>query len=128
MFKLNEYQAFLINLLENTDYKVCDYVPSNADMPLIIVENMSISKGKSKVGNIFNLNQTINIFSDYEGKKEINEITNKVIDNINSSIGCIIDSYSVCDINFQVVEISKQLEESNIFYKADIIVNFTLCE
>lgn len=58
---------------------VYDMVPVNAKMPFITLGTMTCKPNGAKTADISDVTQTIDIWSTYRGKKEVNEIANDLI-------------------------------------------------
>lgn len=118
MIPLNEYQQKLYDLVKEglKPINVYDDVPKNAKLPLVILGDYVISNGFTKCTN-YKINQSIDIYSNYEGKKQINELVSKAI----SSASLIFNT----DINEDWYVSSLVLLESNVsrleeFYAANL--------
>lgn len=126
MIDLNLYQKLIFESLKSDIYTTYDFVPTNAEMPLVIIEDFNITKGNMRAGEIYKITQSIDIYSDYEGKKEINKISNDVVKKINNLYEKKIDQFSICDVIILDLSISKIIDENSIFYKTNMIVEFTV--
>lgn len=126
MIDLNLYQKLIFESLKSDIYTTYDFVPSDAEMPLVIIEDLDIIKGNIRVGEIYKITQNIDIYSDYEGKKEINKISNDVVEKINNLYEKKIDQFSICDVRILDLSISKIIDENSIFYKTNMVVEFSI--
>lgn len=126
MIDLNLYQKLIFESLKSDIYTTYDFVPSDAEMPFVIIEDLNIIKGDIRVGEIYKITQNIDIYSDYEGKKEINKISNDVVEKINNLYGKKIDQFSICDVRILVLSISKIIDENSIFYKTNMVAEFAV--
>ena len=79
MIPINSLQAKIYQTLQNVGIKVYDEVQEGAIMPLISIGDYIMSSLEYK-GNGFSFNWTINIYTEYEGKKQVNELVSKTIE------------------------------------------------
>ena len=79
MIPINSLQAKIYQALQNVGIKVYDEVQEGAIMPLISIGDYIMSSLEYK-GNGFSFNWTINIYTEYEGKKQVNELVSKTIE------------------------------------------------
>ena len=78
MIPINSLQAKIYQALQNVGIKVYDEVQEGAIMPLISIGDYVLSSLEFK-DNGFSFNWTINIYTEYEGKKQVNEFVSKTI-------------------------------------------------
>ena len=86
MIPINSLQAKIYKALQNVGIKVYDEVQEGATMPLISIGDYNLSSLEFK-DNGFSFNWTINIYTEYEGKKQVNELVSKTIECIYQLIG-----------------------------------------
>ena len=79
MIPINELQSKIYQALNSLDIKVYDEVPLNAAMPLVSIGDYSLSSMEYK-NNGFIFLWTINIYTEYEGKKQVNELVSESIE------------------------------------------------
>ena len=79
MIPINELQSKIYQALNSLDIKVYDEVPLNSVMPLVSIGDYNLSSMEYK-GNGFVFNWTINIYTEYEGKKQVNQLVSDVIE------------------------------------------------
>ena len=79
MIPINELQSKIYQALNSLDIKVYDEVPLNSVMPLISIGDYNLSSMEYKI-NGFVFLWTINIYTEYEGKKQVNELVSKSIE------------------------------------------------
>ena len=107
MIPINELQAKIYQTLSELDVGVYDEVVEDAPMPLISIGDYILSTIDCK-GYGFSFIWTLNVYTDYEGKKEVNELVSKVIEcmyglnNINLS-----EDYSINDVILDSANISR---------------------
>ena len=79
MIPINSLQAKIYQALQNVGIKVYDEVQEGAIMPLISIGDYILSSLEFK-DNGFSFLWTINIYTEYEGKKQVNELVGKTIE------------------------------------------------
>ena len=79
MIPINELQSKIYQALNSLDIKVYDEVPLNAAMPLVSIGDYNLSSMEYK-NNGFVFLWTINIYTEYEGKKQVNELVSESIE------------------------------------------------
>ena len=122
MIPINNLQAKIYQALQGVGVKVYDEVQEGATMPLISIGDYIMSSLEFK-GNGFSFNWTINIYTEYEGKKQVNELVSDVIECLykldNESLN---NEYSINDV---------MLNEANInriegFYVANLSIRIEI--
>ena len=116
MIPINSLQAKIYQALQGVGIKVYDEVQEGATMPLISIGDYIMSSLEYK-GNGFSFNWTINIYTEYEGKKQVNELVSKTIECMYELIGE--DLSDTCSIDEAI------LNEANVsrlegFYVANL--------
>ena len=74
------FQTALYTLLKSygQTVPVYDDVPNNAKLPFITLGAFTSKQVGSKTTNCWDISQQIHLWSDYHGKKEVNEMANDV--------------------------------------------------
>ncbi|MBP3906340.1 MAG: hypothetical protein J6D12_04395 [Peptostreptococcaceae bacterium] len=122
MIPINSLQAKIYQALQNVGIKVYDEVQEGASMPLISIGDYLLSSLEFK-DNGFSFNWTINIYTEYEGKKQVNELVSKTIECLYELIGeDLSDIYSIDEV---------MLNEANInrlegFYVANLSIRIEI--
>ena len=122
MIPINSLQAKIYQALQNVGIKVYDEVQEGATMPLISIGDYVLSSLEFK-DNGFSFNWTINIYTEYEGKKQVNELVSKTIECLYELIGeDLSDIYSIDEV---------MLNEANInrlegFYVANLSIRIEI--
>ena len=87
----NALQKALIALLQEkmqgTDVSVYDFVPYEAKPPYITLGSIVVNDQSTKTEDVYKVTMQINIWSEYEGRYEINHIADKIIALLYSSDG-----------------------------------------
>lgn len=107
MIPINILQAKIYQALQGVGIKVYDEVQEGAIMPLISIGDYIISSLEYK-GNGFSFNWTINIYTEYEGKKQVNELVSKTIECMYELIGeDLSDTHSIDEVMLNEANISR---------------------
>ena len=113
MIPINDYQKVLFDKLKETEYKVFDEVPLDEALPLIILGEYTLSSGSVK-NECYIFNQDIEIYSEYEGKKEINTMISVAIEKLESLVNeSITDTFFINDINIDSCTVRRS--EENLY-------------
>ena len=122
MRPINELQTKIYQALQDVGIKVYDEVQEGATMPLISIGDYILSSLEYK-GSGFLFNWTINIYTEYEGKKQVNELVSKTIESLYNLIGKDLNEvYSIDEV---------MLNEANInrlegFYVANLSIRIEI--
>ena len=122
MMPINSLQAKIYQALQGVGIKVYDEVQEGATMPLISIGDYIMSSLEFKDSG-FSFNWTINIYTEYEGKKQVNELVSKAIECLYQLIGeDLSDIYSIDEV---------MLNEANInrlegFYVANLSIRIEI--
>ena len=116
MIPINSLQAKIYQALQNVGIKVYDEVQEGATMPLISIGDYIMSSLECKDDG-FSFNWTVNVYTEYEGKKQVNELVSKTIKHLYDLVGE--DLSEECCIN------DVMLNEANVnrlegFYVANL--------
>ena len=107
MIPINSLQAKIYQALQGVDIKVYDEVQEGASMPLISIGDYILSSMELK-GDGFIFNWTINIYTEYEGKKQVNEFVSKTIECLYQLIGeDLSDIYSIDEVMLNEANINR---------------------
>ena len=107
MLPINDYQKLLYLALKKTGYKVFDEVPIDETLPLITISDYVLSEGDMKSDGYI-IQQQIDLYSQYEGKKQVNEMVASVLKEVkNISDIKINDSYFVGFVILLESEVSR---------------------
>ena len=122
MIPINELQSKIYQTLNSLDIKVYDEVPLNSAMPLISIGDYNLSSMEYK-GEGYVFEWTINIYTEYEGKKQVNELTSKAINKLYELIGAdLSEDFSINDVMLNNANINR-LEG---FYVANINIKIEI--
>ena len=122
MIPINSLQAKIYQALQGVGIKVYDEVQEGAIMPLISIGDYIMSSLEFK-DNGFSFNWTINIYTEDEGKKQVNELVSKTIEYLYELIGeDLSDTYSIDEVMLNEANISR-LEG---FYVANLSIRIEI--
>ena len=122
MIPINSLQAKIYQALQNVGIKVYDEVQEEAKMPLISIGDYVLSSLEFKDDG-FSFNWTINIYTEYEGKKQVNELVSKTIECLYNLIGeDLNDAYSIDEVILNEANINR-LEG---FYVANLSIRIEI--
>ena len=125
MIPLNNYQRTLYEILNKTNYKVYDEVPRDEEPPVISISDYTIADGDYKSEGYI-INQKIDIYSLYEGKKEINTMVSDGLKELKTALNLSIDdTFFIADIKLLESSISR-MEDG--LYIANLNILFELEE
>ena len=107
MIPINNLQAKIYQALQSVDIKVYDEVQEGATMPLISIGDYIMSSLECKDDG-FSFNWTINIYTEYEGKKQVNELVSKAIECMYGLVGeDLSDIYSINEVILNEANINR---------------------
>ena len=122
MIPINSLQAKIYQALQGVGIKVYDEVQEGATMPLISIGDYIMSSLEFKDSG-FSFNWTINIYTEYEGKKQVNELVSKTIECMYELIGeDLSDIYSIDEVMLNKANINR-LEG---FYVANLSIRIEI--
>ena len=107
MIPINNLQAKIYQALQGVGIKIYDEVQEEATMPLISIGDYVLSSLELK-DNGFSFNWTINIYTEYEGKKQVNELVSKTIECLYELTGeGLSDAYSINEVMLNEANVSR---------------------
>ena len=107
MLPINDYQKLLYLALKKTGYKVFDEVPIDETLPLITISDYVLSEGDMKSDGYI-IQQQIDLYSQYEGKKQVNEMVASVLKEVKNICDTgINESYFVGFVTLLESEVSR---------------------
>ena len=107
MIPINELQTKIYQALQGVGIKVYDEVQEGATMPLISIGDYILSSLEYK-GRGFSFLWTINIYTEYEGKKQVNELVSKTIESLYNLIGKDLNEvYSIDEVMLNEANINR---------------------
>ena len=122
MIPINSLQAKIYQALQGVGIKVYDEVQEGAIMPLISIGDYIMSSVECKDDG-FSFNWTINVYTEYEGKKQVNELASKTIKHLYDLVGQdLSDIYLIDEVTLNEANISR-LEG---FYVANLSIRIEI--
>ena len=123
MLPINEYQRIIYNKLKETNYKVFDEVPADESLPVIMISDYTLEEGETK-NEDYVFQQKIDAYSQYDGKKEINEIVANVISKMKEAISTQVnEEYNIGYVELsesQIARLEDGLYVANLVFKINI--------
>lgn len=127
MFNLNTYQENVYKKLKELEQemniKIYDKVSANAKFPFIILSDYQIQEADVKDYNCYQIEQKLEIWSDYDGKKEVNNILTNTVNKLNELQGASLDESNVID-NISLMQ--STVNEVEGFFNALINIKFEI--
>ena len=81
MINLSSYQKAIYEELVKLGYSVYDEVSEDAKFPYIVIGDIDFSEGQNNFNDLLDINLNILVWSLWEGKKEVNDISSNIITN-----------------------------------------------
>ena len=106
MIPINQLQSVIYKALnDNLDITVYDEVLENASMPLMTIGDYTLIENDTKFEG-YEFNYKLSIYTEYEGKKEVNNLLSKLFNIFkvldNKLFTSFLPSYSVYILSFQL--------------------------
>ena len=79
MVNLSSYQKAIYEELVKLGYSVYDEVPEDAKFPYVVIGDIDFSEGQNNFNDLLDINLNILVWSLWEGKKEVNDISSNII-------------------------------------------------
>ena len=79
MINLSNYQMAIYEELTKLGYSVYDEVTEGAKFPYIVIGDIDFSEGQNNFNDLLDINLNILVWSLWEGKKEVNDISSNII-------------------------------------------------
>ena len=107
MIPINELQAKIYQALSELNINIYDEVQEGATMPLISIGDYNLTSIEFKSKG-YSFLWTINIYTEYEGKKQVNELVSKTINKLNELINTDLnEEYSINHVLLDNANISR---------------------
>ena len=122
MIPINELQAKIYQALSELNINVYDEVQEGATMPLISIGDYNLTSIEFK-GKGHSFLWTINIYTEYEGKKQVNELVAKTINKLNELTYTVLnEEYS---INYVLLD-NANITRLEGFYVANLTIRIEI--
>lgn len=124
MIPINNLQSVIYKALnDNLDIAIYDEVLENATMPLLAIGDYTLSEYNTKYEG-YEFNWKLSIYTEYEGKKEVNNLLSKTLMILKRLDSSSIDNFYIDSV---------WLDNANVFrnegyYVADINIKFLIME
>ena len=79
MINLSSYQSAIYEELSKLGFNVYDEVTENAKFPYIVIGDVEFEEAQRHFNDLIDMNLNILIWSIWEGKKEVNDISSNII-------------------------------------------------
>ena len=79
MINLSNYQGAIYEKLTSLGYNVYDEVPENAKFPYVVIGDIEFQEAQGHFEDILDISVNLLIWSIWEGKKEVNDISSNII-------------------------------------------------
>ena len=124
MIPINNLQSVIYKVLnDNLDIAIYDEVLESATMPLLAIGDYTLSEYNTKYEG-YEFNWKLSIYTEYEGKKEVNNLLSKTLSILKGLDSSSIDNFYIDSV---------WLDNANIFrnegyYVADINIKILIME
>ena len=81
MINLSSYQSAIYEELVKLGYDVYDEVTENAKFPYIVIGDVEFNEPQGYFNDLLDISMNLSIWSIWEGKKEVNDISSNIITN-----------------------------------------------
>jgi hypothetical protein len=107
---INSLQAAVADLLMDCQSTpLYDDVPEGADLPYITLGNITCKQSGSKISDAWDVSIKICIFSDYDGKWQVNEIINDITTVLSSKrLDLSTDNFNIISQDVDLVEVDPE--------------------
>ena len=79
MINLSSYQSAIYEELSKLGFNVYDEVTENAKFPYVVIGDVEFEEAQRHFNDLIDMNLNILIWSIWEGKKEVNDISSNII-------------------------------------------------
>ena len=124
MIPINQLQSVIYkNLNDNLDITVYDEVLENASMPLMTIGDYTLIENDTKFEG-YEFNYKLSIYTEYEGKKEVNNLLSKTLNILKSLDNTEINEFYIDSVTLD----SANVYRNEGYYVADINIKILLME
>ena len=124
MINLSSYQSAIYEELNKLGFNVYDEVTENAKFPYIVIGDVEFSEAQRHFNDLIDISLNILIWSIWEGKKEVNDISSNIINNFTNLKEKQINNQSLYNFSLGTSSI-KRLEG---IYNGSLTLNFSIKE
>ena len=79
VINLSSYQSAIYEKLTSLGYSVYDKAPENAKFPYVVIGDIEFQEAQGHFEDILDISVNLLIWSIWEGKKEVNDISSNII-------------------------------------------------
>ena len=123
MINLSSYQSAIYEELSKLGFNVYDEVTENAKFPYIVIGDVEFSEAQRHFNDLIDINLNILIWSIWEGKKEVNDISSNIINTFASLKEKQVENQSL--YNFSLGNSTIKRLDGGI-YNGSLALNFTV--
>ena len=124
MIPINQLQSVIYKALnDNLDITVYDEVLENASMPLMTIGDYTLIENDTKFEG-YEFNYKLSIYTEYEGKKEVNNLLSKTLNILKSLDNTEINEFYINSVTLD----SANVYRNEGYYVADINIKILLME
>lgn len=123
MINLSSYQSAIYEELNKLGFNVYDEVTENAKFPYIVIGDVEFSEAQRHFNDLIDINLNILIWSIWEGKKEVNDISSNIINAFASLKEKQVENQSL--YNFSLGNSTIKRFDGGI-YNGSLALNFTV--
>ena len=124
MIPINNLQSIIYKALnDNLDITVYDEVLENASMPLMTIGDYTLIENDTKFEG-YEFNYKLSIYTEYEGKKEVNNLLSKTLNILKSLDNTEINEFYIDSVTLD----SANVYRNEGYYVADINIKILLME
>ena len=124
MIPINKLQSVIYKALnDNLDITVYDEVLENASMPLMTIGDYTLIENDTKFEG-YEFNYKLSIYTEYEGKKEVNNLLSKTLNILKSLDNTEINEFYIDSVTLD----SANVYRNEGYYVADINIKILLME
>ena len=123
MINLSSYQSVIYEELNKLGFNVYDEVTENAKFPYIVIGDVEFSEAQRHFNDLIDISLNILIWSIWEGKKEVNDISSNIINAFASLKEKQVENQSL--YNFSLGNSTIKRFDGGI-YNGSLALNFTV--
>ena len=123
MINLSSYQSAIYEELNKLGFNVYDEVTENAKFPYIVIGDVEFSEAQRHFNDLIDISLNILIWSIWEGKKEVNDISSNIINTFASLKEKQVENQSL--YNFSLGNSTIKRFDGGI-YNGSLALNFTV--
>ena len=123
MINLSSYQSAIYEELNKLGFNVYDEVTENAKFPYIVIGDVEFNEPQGYFNDLLDISMNLSIWSIWEGKKEVNDISSNIINAFASLKEKQVENQSL--YNFSLGNSTIKRFDGGI-YNGSLALNFTV--